>query len=408
VANFPNAISSEVAFSDFDGDPSFPLPNSFTITGSGSFTAVGSHAGNAYGLPATSKTVTSPGITRNGTTSNYIFSIWINAPSGSNTLNVSLNGGTATGYTYTGTGGWKYYEWKVSVASMPSAPSTFTLSFTSAQNITIDDILFYPDVAEASTATYDATYHYKVAQTNTNGISSYFNNDQWGRVLSVLDQDKNIVQKNAYLTPADVQSFNGASITYGNVYKGVAAAFTVNGPDNCSAVGVTVDWTFGDGGSTTGTVGLVSPNHTYSSTGPFTVTATIHSPTLGTKTISTSVSVVLATVQLSYNTYTTSAGDITSVYFWDSTHTNLLYSFTGAQLNTATVAQGSYVIYVNLTGGQQYNSSTGAGYKSVNLTGDCWSGCASFVSSNSYNFSANLSTCTTLNFSVYQYIICGI
>jgi len=36
-------------------------------------------------------------------------------------------------------------------------------------------------ISEATTATYDPTFHYKIAQTNANGISAYFTNDAWGR-----------------------------------------------------------------------------------------------------------------------------------------------------------------------------------------------------------------------------------
>ena len=192
VLSIKNAAAGEVGFADFDTGQN----QNFVITGSGSYSPTGSHAGNAYGF-ATGRTLTAT-VSKNTNSSNYLFSIWINAASGSNTLYLSLNGGTATTYTFTGTGSWKYYEWKVPVSSMPSS---FSIAVTTAQNMSVDDLLFYPEVAEVSTATYDATTYFKIAQTNTNGISTYFTYDQWGRVLYIRDQDHNIVQRNSYVIP---------------------------------------------------------------------------------------------------------------------------------------------------------------------------------------------------------------
>ncbi|MBD1363808.1 PKD domain-containing protein [Mucilaginibacter sp. ZT4R22] len=401
VAAFSNAKAGEVAFSDFDSDPSSPPPTAFTVSGSGAFTAVGSHAGNAYGLPAATKTFTSPTITKNTSTSTYILSLWLNSASGPQILNVSLNGGGAVGRSYTGTGGWQYVEFKVDVAAMPS---TFTISFTSPTiNITVDDILFYPDVAEVSTVTYDPVYHYKVAQTNTNGISSYFNNDQWGRVLFAMDQDKNIVQKNTYFTPADIQSFTSSVIsTSGSFISGSPVSFSVFPGTACTAGGVTVDWTFGDGTSATGTTGLISPNHTYASAGTYYVNATVHSPLLGDVILpQITVTVYPGTVALSYASYTFGNGDITTVLF--KIGSTIMYSFTGAQLNTAVVNQGNYTIVVQLSGGTHYNSGTGLGYNSVSLEGSCISACSSWVSNNTYTYSANITSCTALSFTVSQF-----
>lgn len=411
IASFANAKPAEVAFSDFDNLSAYPNAGAFTISGTGSFTAVGSHAGLSYGMPATTRTLTSPALTKSAMTNFAVLSLWINSTTGTNTLNVSLNGGTATGKTYAGAGGWKYYEFKIDVSAMPSAPTTFNVSFTSQQNITVDDVLFYPNVAEANTVTYDATYNYKIAQTNTNGISSYFANDNWGRVLYAYDQDKNIIQKNTYLTQVDAQTYAGSTITTsGDIYSGVPVAFTIVGPDNCAMVGATVDWNFGDGTTTTNTAGLVSPNHTYASTGTRTVSATMHSPLFGDKVL-TPISVGVTTapppvVALSYATYTFGGGDITIVRFYDATGTTLLYTFTGSQLNSSTVPPGNYLVKVYLTGATAYNSGTGTGYASVNLNGSCWGSCKVYSSTNAYQFNANLSTCTTLAFEVYQYNYC--
>ncbi|MCR8561817.1 hypothetical protein KXD93_29445 [Mucilaginibacter sp. BJC16-A38] len=187
-----NVASNELAYSDFGYQIYIP---GFYITGTGgSVITNGGHTGNGYAF-TTAQTATAT-VSKNALTQKYIFSIWINAPAGTKTLNLSLNGGTPVAYTYTGTGAWKYYEWPITVTTMPSS---FTFAFTSLQAVSIDDILFYPSTAEVATFSYDNMSNATASQTDTNGISTYYINDTWGRVLYVLDQDHNIVQRNKYL-----------------------------------------------------------------------------------------------------------------------------------------------------------------------------------------------------------------
>jgi hypothetical protein len=189
-----NVAYNELAYMDF-GYTVYIAP--FNILGmGGSIITNGGHTGNGYAF-ATAQTATTT-ISKNALAQKYIFSIWINASAGIKTLNLSLNGGTPVAYTYTGTGAWKYYEWPISVSAMPSS---FSFAFTSAQAVSIDDILFYPNTAEVTTFSYDNMSHAKTSQTDTNGISTYYLNDTWGRVLYVLDQDHNIIQRNTYVIP---------------------------------------------------------------------------------------------------------------------------------------------------------------------------------------------------------------
>lgn len=390
TAIFKNAAFSEVGFNDFDST----ILYAFAITGSGSFTPNGSHTGNAYGL-GTSQTI-SKTITKNLTAQNYIFSIWVNAPVSNNTINVSLNGGAAVPLTYTGTGSWQYLERKIPVTSMPAS---FSVAITSAQAISIDDVLFYPEVAEVTTYSYDPVTRFTNAQTNTNGVSAYYTNDQWGRSLFTYDQNKNIIQKNTYVTPQIEKTFTTETLSIGYngpLYSNTAAAFFVNGIDPCAAAGVTVNWNFGDGGSAS-TALSTSPTHSYAATGTYTVTATINSPLFGSKTISTTVTVVTrppGNITLSYNNNTTGP-DIYTISFTNSSGTT---TFTGPQLNGSIIPQGTYTISVYVKNGTLYNSGTGIGYSSVYLHGDCNWNCGSFVSGNTYTFSnMNLSSCTTFN-----------
>jgi len=396
TAVFKNARYNEVAFNDFDSQFAAPV-NTFTISGTGSFTPVGSHAGNAAGIAATTQTVTAGTITKNSSAQNYIFSIWINS---STAGSLNFTGITVNPFYYTGNGTWTYYEMSIPASSLPS---TFTMAFTSSQNISIDDILLYPDVSEASTATYDATAHYKIAETNTNGVSAYFTNDTWGRVAFAFDQDHNIVQKNTYLTPADIASFNPVITCPTTTNVRVPIGFNITGPDGCSEAEGMVTWDFGDGTTTTAALG-VTVSHIYLATGTESVTATVTSPFFATQNVGpVSVTVNPQIINLSYTNNTTSGGNITTVIFTNQ-GSGPSYNFTGTTLQGATIQPGSYTITVNIYGGTQYNPSTGTGYAAIYLNADCTSSCSNFVSSKvPYTFSLNLSTCTTLNFLVSQF-----
>lgn len=192
-----NAAWNELAYNDFGYYNNIP---SFVMSGTGgAIITNGGHTGDGYAF-ATTQTATAT-INKNAQAKTYIFSIWINASSGSKTLNISLNGGTPVAYTYTGTGAWKYYEWPITVTTMPTS---FSLALTSAQAVSIDDILFYPSTAEVMTFSYDNMSHAVTSKTDTNGVSTYYLNDTWGRILYIYDQDHNIIQRNIYVIPTGI------------------------------------------------------------------------------------------------------------------------------------------------------------------------------------------------------------
>lgn len=405
IASFSNAAYNQVAYADFDGDVTSPAYG-FTLSGTGSYTAVGSHAGSAQGIASTQTVTTTSTLSKNTLAQNYIFSIWINA-SAAGTLTLTLTGiSTHPAVSYT-TGGWKYYEVKIPVSTLSSS---YTVSFTASNSISIDDILFYPDVATAATTTYDATSRYRIASTNTNGVSAYYTNDQWGRTVFVFDQDKNIVKKNTFITPADVASY-GTSVIYhsGAVYNAVPTTYAITGPDPCAAAGTSVQWNFGDG-TIVNAAGLISPTHTYSSSTGVqkTIVATITSPLVGIKRDTLKVTPAAYSVPISYANYTLQDGhsNISSVTF-TPIGAGTSYSFTGSNLNGAHVNQGNYTISVVLSGGTLYNSTTGSGYSCVFLSVDNNNNtsvaCGNWVSSNSYSFSLNITNNMALNFTVSQY-----
>ncbi len=395
IAVFSNAAYNQVAYSDFDADQTSPAYG-FTISGTGSYSPVGSHAGNAAGITS-AQTVTSPTLTKNSLAVNYIFSIWINAAT-AGSLNITIAGTSAISYPITT--GWTYYEVKIPASGIAS---TFTVSFSSTQSISIDDVLFYPDAAQAATATYDPVSRYKLDATNTNGVSSYFTNDQWGRVLYVFDQDKNIVQKNTFITPADAGTFTSAAITGSTApVNGQAVGYSIFGPDACAAAGTSVTWNFGDG-TIVNSAGLTSPTHTYTGVGTvYTLNATVSSPLFGTKVMTPlTVTVAPASIPLSYASHTMGDGDISNVTF-TPVGGGTPVSFTNSQLNSGHIPQGNYTIVVSLSDGVQYTSGP-AGYNSVLITGgSTYSACQNWLRGNTYTFSANISNSTGINFSVYQ------
>ena len=406
VAAFGNAAYNQVAYADFDGDITSPAYG-FTISGSGSYTPVGSHAGNAGGIASTQTVTTTGTLSKSALAQNYIFSIWINATT-AGTLTLTLTGiSTHPTVSYT-TGGWKYYELKIPVGTLSSS---YIVSFTASNSISIDDILFYPDGATAATTTYDATNHYRIASTNTNGVSAYYLNDQWGRNIFVFDQDYNIVHKNTFITPADVVTYNSSTPGISPpapFYNAVPGTFSISGSDPCAAAGTTVQWNFGDG-TIVSAAGLISPTHTYTNSlnSPKTISATITSPLFGVKSASISVTPGTYSIPISYNNYTLQDGhsNISSVTF-TPVGGGTTYSFTGSTLNGGHVPQGNYTISVSLSGGTLYNATTGSGYSCLFLALNNNSSpavCANWVSSNNYTFNLNITNNTALNFTVSQF-----
>lgn len=397
-ASVKNAAYKEFAFADFDSDYGYGayIPDyyfSFSGTKDTTTAITGSHTGYAAKL-GIGQTL-SHTITKNTSATKYILSMWIEAPTGTNTIYVSLNGGTPIACTYTGLGmtKWKYCEWN----NLPMAglPSTFTVAITTSHTIGIDDVIFYPDVAEASTAAYDKVGHYKIAATNTNGISTYFTNDQWGRPLYVLNQDKHIVQKNTYVTGEDLADFTPVIGMSSSIYVNVSTAFSINNVPTCSAAGVTVTWNFGDGSAPVNTALTTSPTHTYTSINTFTITAVVHSPLYGDKTVTSPVVVLPGNITLSYtNTQPGGNGNLMSLVF--SQGGNTQYTFANYQINGAIIKQGIYDVTATVT-----NSLLITTY-SFSLTGDGGNGyfaCTNYTANANltFHYTADLTACSTLS-----------
>lgn len=405
AAVFTNAADTEVAYSNFDTNP-ITSTGPFTLTGTSSVVPISSHSGNSLGF-STSQTL-SKVLTKNAAAQNYIFSIWIFTPTAGN-LAIKLTPASGTPITYTKSYSgdnqkWQYYEWKIPVASMTSS---FTVSCNTSLNLSIDDVLFYPENSKVTTYAYDTQRPLKIAETNTNGVSTYYEYDDAGRLIYVYDQDKNIVKRTTYqvATNDDDDEFANLAIAYDQSAPSAprtAIVFSPTARFSCANT-VTYTWNFGDGSGNQAGNGNAGKSHAYSTPGTYTVSLTINSPTLGSKTVTTSV-YIDGGVQLVYSTSATSAGTVDFVQFTPSHGSP--FTVQGDALNSTYIPKDNYTIKVVVTGGAFYNLHTGAGYTCLAINGSTFI-CYPWSSTGIYTTSMNLSSVTMLGINIYKDVNCS-
>ena len=285
-----NASYDEIGFSDFDSDEDYNFNITSNLKGGG---YVYNPAGRVLnGEDLSSGTSITKTVTKNALAKNYIFSIWINstvAGAFSITVTGTGSGGNVnknTGFSFINsvipntTTGWQYYEVSIPLTGITSP--TFTVTATTNQNITIDDVLLYPDVSEVNTYGYDPLTGFKLSATNTNGVSTFFNNDPYGRVTYIFDQDKNIVNRTTYSSTNNIQnqiginnsnnaglSFLPLVFTYNT--NGRTVTFTNTSFITPCIVGPPITWNFGDNTSFASS-GNTPVIHTYNTAGSYVVT----------------------------------------------------------------------------------------------------------------------------------------
>ncbi|MEN5433444.1 PKD domain-containing protein [Sphingobacterium faecium] len=320
---------------------------------------------------------------------NYVISFWVKSTSsGSFTVTTSAASVAAqnTSINYVNTGNvWKMYQQVISVSHLPA---DFTIKVKSLQEVLLDDIQVYPQGAVLTVGTLNYDLGIKTSQTNINGQSQFFNYDGYGRLVSVKDHNKDIVMTQQYVNKND-------EMTVGISHDGIAVnkAITFNATGFVSQnQGVKYLWNFGDGSSAVAT-SAENIQHSYSTTGTFTVSVNKTSPLYGsissTKTIQ--VTPYDSTVSVQVLIGEQSGGTITKVEFYKGTQ--LKYLFTGNELNWnspyKSVRQDYYTIRVYATGGYEPRYSP-QGFKSVGFSLSNGEEVCQPIQNGYFEFSSNL------------------
>ncbi|TSD63873.1 hypothetical protein FFF34_014995 [Inquilinus sp. KBS0705] len=198
IASIANARYDEVAYANYEG----ANPYSFSYT-TGNRTTL-SRTGT-YGLSITSASVSSITLKKNAYAQAAIFSIWIKS-TGSGSLTVTATNSTGlysvnSVINYANTGGvYKYYETTLPTTASMTAP--FTVKFQSSTSLVVDDILFYPDIAEVKTYSNDTDKMIRLTETDTNGMTIFYEYDGYNRLVLLKDMDGNIRYRKKYVKAA--------------------------------------------------------------------------------------------------------------------------------------------------------------------------------------------------------------
>ncbi len=391
VVAVSNAAADEIACFN----PNNQVSNAyFELTGGSSYT--GRAGTGSSGINFTPDAHFSKTIKKNINAKNYIFSVWVSSFL-TNTFSVTLTGTDNIPHVYpisfTENGvGWKYYEIKVPVTGLSSS-FTVKLQNNASSAVAVTDLLFYPEQAEVTTSDYNAGTQSKIVSTNTNGISEYYDADNFGRLTLVYNQDREITARKSYRYADSYQTFSEPTFSFfpiNNITTNTYLTFYENTNYNpCQFTGITYTWNFGDGTVLTSTA--AGQTHKYSSAGTYTVTHTVNA--LGYDAKSTAVVITVTAppvpppppppalvIPVVYTN--NSSGAISSIQLSQSGV--VMYTFTADDLlnGNVMVPAASYRIRVFCTGS----------YGSVKLSDGALDYCSDHGPSNSYTFLANLLT----------------
>jgi len=338
----------------------------------------------------------------------YFFSVKIQAAL-AGTFTATLASGSYThsySFEYTASTDNKYYRMLIPLTDMGSS---FTVSYHSSTAITQHNALLYPDVAEVNTVDYDSKSRLKIAETNTNGKSVYYDYDGINRPIRVSDNERQVLQRTSYVTRngTDANDMGTGKIT--SSANGVRTVYLTGGFTNLTNTnGATYTWNFGDSPDlTTTTNSLGGISHEYATLDSFTVSLTITSPFYATKTISTRISsdgngsggVHLITLRT--DSLSNGSGAIQEVLIYDNATGALAATFNVAQL-----AWGNQTFYTSSSGntivvsvrGPAYDPVTTLGYSSFQLHTPTGTMCANYAGKKGvYSFKLNLTTFSSIS-----------
>lgn len=296
VAEFTNAESTNVGFSNFDGEFTGNFSNG---TGNSIVTGAGRYSDNCLNFQP--NTTICRTLVKQGSTKNLIVSFWLKDAQASGNIFVCFQkfGGACgtfscsnatTTIPFTTGSQWKYYQ-----AIIPWTSNLTTLSYglSTSSAVKIDDVLIYPDNSNVTTYSHTTNAigtNLLTAKTGINGIGNSYEYDNAGRLWLVRDQFDNIIEMKKYkLTNRHTQQIPSITISYptetalgSSTQFGAAPPFAWETGD-CDAPSIVYSWDFGDGttGSSTSipnSKGRTEMNHTYSNIGTYQVFVTASSP----------------------------------------------------------------------------------------------------------------------------------
>lgn len=197
VLQIANALASEVLFSDFESakDNAFTSSQMPSSAAARTGTAgVALAAGNLLSGPLTS-----------ATNAVYRLSFWARANAAA-TVTVSVGGGTG-GFPpdaqfvrlgFTGGNVWRLYEVPVDLSGIPKpALSSYALTLQTTAtraSVQLDDVLFLPAVAVATSTTYDLNKG-KTSETDGRGRTVFYEYSVSGNLARVRDHNGAIVKE---------------------------------------------------------------------------------------------------------------------------------------------------------------------------------------------------------------------
>jgi hypothetical protein len=345
IATFTNATFTDASFNympaayneaGYCGFETTGYEYNWAITSPG--TATSTPRSGLYCEGMSTSTVISESFNLRANVNHYIFSGWVNAATaGSLTIQLLNSSGTQfsstpLSFASTATNQWQYYEVRIPTAGLTTQ---FKINIQSSVANNVDDLLFYPETSEVTTAARDIYKGVLTSKTNTNGVAEYYSYDNLNRLQFVYDQDKNITLKRTYANVNAMSTYSSATFNYAPTAISGNAAVTFTGPTNMACVpGTFYAWNFGDGKATTPTLNAYQAVHSYAAAGTYTVTLNTTNAVFGNKQTSQNVTVAagpelgVAICQSGVNAFNQSANTFTTTtcighptsntisYFW--------------------------------------------------------------------------------------------
>ncbi|MFN0293023.1 hypothetical protein [Pedobacter helvus] len=287
IAEITNAKLSEIVFSDFEDQNERAFEGDYVLDNAyDNNQLIGKKALFGYSGVPFKKTVDKGlgkyyRLTFHGNTVEYTgHYLHIKLMDGVQTININLA-------TDPNLGVWKFYEKLIDVSALGN---TFEIEITPSDDMILDDIAFYPAMANIKSYTYETPFGKKSELDSRGGITLY-EYDDLGRLKFVKDQNKNILKHVEYRFNNDLPiefnaNFNEKLLSNVEGYMDVAPgkvnvgdAWSFQKKDNCFTE-LTHQWFVN--GVLQSTWGAFT--YHFSQAGVYTIKHIVTHPVYGTKT----------------------------------------------------------------------------------------------------------------------------